>query len=160
MFSVKEEASMFWSSRSCRNCAARARPDGKASSHLERRLLQRRGALFGRHAARPVASGFRELEPDYTGDGHLPAVPGQGGTGDIYGAWSFRDTPGWLRVRYFTKRQDGRFEIQPRIRRMVRCPNTKPQYKVLTFVKRCDYNSFKLEPLSNCFSAVGVTKLL
>jgi chemotaxis protein methyltransferase CheR len=37
----------------------------------------------------------------------------------IYGAWSFRDTPGWIRERYFTKRQDGRFEIQPRIRRMV-----------------------------------------
>ena len=37
----------------------------------------------------------------------------------IYGAWSFRDTPGWLKERYFTRRQDGRFEIQPRIRRMV-----------------------------------------
>ncbi|MGP1678863.1 MAG: CheR family methyltransferase, partial [Burkholderiales bacterium] len=37
----------------------------------------------------------------------------------IYGAWSFRDTPGWLRERYFTRRQDGRYEIQPRIRRMV-----------------------------------------
>ena len=36
-----------------------------------------------------------------------------------YGAWSFRDTPGWLRERYFTGRQGGRFEIQPRIRRMV-----------------------------------------
>ncbi|MDO8787421.1 MAG: CheR family methyltransferase [Sulfuritalea sp.] len=37
----------------------------------------------------------------------------------VYGAWSFRDTPGWLRERYFTRRQDGRFEIQPRIQRMV-----------------------------------------
>ncbi len=37
----------------------------------------------------------------------------------IYGAWSFRDTPGWLRERYFTRRKGGRFEIQPRIRRMV-----------------------------------------
>jgi len=37
----------------------------------------------------------------------------------VYGAWSFRDTPGWLKERYFTKQQDGRFEIQPRIRRMV-----------------------------------------
>lgn len=37
----------------------------------------------------------------------------------VYGEWSFRDTPGWLKERYFTKRQDGRFEIQPRIRRMV-----------------------------------------
>ena len=37
----------------------------------------------------------------------------------IYGAWSFRDTPGWLKERYFSRRQDGRFEIQPRIRRMV-----------------------------------------
>lgn len=37
----------------------------------------------------------------------------------IYGTWSFRDTPGWIRDRYFTKRQDGRFELQTRIRRMV-----------------------------------------
>ena len=37
----------------------------------------------------------------------------------VYGEWSFRDTPGWLKERYFTRRQDGRFEIQPRIRRMV-----------------------------------------
>lgn len=37
----------------------------------------------------------------------------------VYGEWSFRDTPLWLKERYFTKRQDGRFEIQPRIRRMV-----------------------------------------
>lgn len=37
----------------------------------------------------------------------------------VYGAWSFRDTPGWLKERYFTRRQDGRFEIRPRIRRMV-----------------------------------------
>src|SRR3990172_4432087 len=37
----------------------------------------------------------------------------------IYGAWSFRDTPAWIREQYFDRRQDGRFEIQPRIRRMV-----------------------------------------
>ena len=37
----------------------------------------------------------------------------------VYGAWSFRDTPGWLKERYFTKRQDGRYEIHARIRRMV-----------------------------------------
>lgn len=37
----------------------------------------------------------------------------------VYGEWSLRDTPVWLRERYFTKRADGRFEIQPRIRRMV-----------------------------------------
>ena len=37
----------------------------------------------------------------------------------IYGAWSFRDTPAWIREQYFDRLQDGRFEIQPRIRRMV-----------------------------------------
>ncbi len=37
----------------------------------------------------------------------------------VYGAWSFRDMPDRLRERYFTKRQDGCFEISPRIRRMV-----------------------------------------
>lgn len=37
----------------------------------------------------------------------------------VYSAWSFRDTPDWLKERYFTRCRDGRFEIQPRIRRMV-----------------------------------------
>jgi len=37
----------------------------------------------------------------------------------VYGAWSFRDTPGWVRERYFKTRRDGRFELQPRIRTRV-----------------------------------------
>ena len=37
----------------------------------------------------------------------------------IYGAWSLRDTPSRFTERYFNRRQDGRFEIEPRIRRMV-----------------------------------------
>jgi len=37
----------------------------------------------------------------------------------VYGEWSFRDAPGWLRERYFTKGADGRLEILPRIRKMV-----------------------------------------
>ena len=37
----------------------------------------------------------------------------------VYGEWSFRDTPGWVRERYFKKRRDGRFELQPRIRKRV-----------------------------------------
>lgn len=37
----------------------------------------------------------------------------------VYGEWSFRNAPGWLRKRYFTNREDGRFEILPRIRKMV-----------------------------------------
>lgn len=36
-----------------------------------------------------------------------------------YGEWSFRDAPGWLRERYFTKGADGRLEILPHIRKMV-----------------------------------------
>jgi chemotaxis protein methyltransferase CheR len=37
----------------------------------------------------------------------------------LYGEWSFRDVPGWLRERYFSKGSDGLFEIHPRIRKMV-----------------------------------------
>jgi chemotaxis protein methyltransferase CheR len=37
----------------------------------------------------------------------------------VYGEWSFRDAPGWLRERYFTKAANGRMEILPRIRKMV-----------------------------------------
>jgi chemotaxis protein methyltransferase CheR len=36
-----------------------------------------------------------------------------------YGEWSFRDTPEWVRERYFRRRKAGRFEIQERIRRRV-----------------------------------------
>jgi chemotaxis protein methyltransferase CheR len=37
----------------------------------------------------------------------------------VYGEWSFRDTPTWIRERYFKRRKDGRFEIKPHIRRRV-----------------------------------------
>jgi chemotaxis protein methyltransferase CheR len=37
----------------------------------------------------------------------------------VYSQWSFRNAPRWL-MDYFTKRKDGRFEIVPRIRKMVR----------------------------------------
>ncbi|MDP1535165.1 MAG: CheR family methyltransferase [Rubrivivax sp.] len=37
----------------------------------------------------------------------------------VYGEWSFRDAPGWLRERYFNQSSEGRFEIHPRIRKMV-----------------------------------------
>ncbi|MBI1886797.1 MAG: tetratricopeptide repeat protein [Nitrosomonadales bacterium] len=37
----------------------------------------------------------------------------------VYGEWSFRDAPGWLREKYFMRKKDGRFEIHPRIRKMV-----------------------------------------
>lgn len=37
----------------------------------------------------------------------------------MYGEWSFRDAPVWLRERYFAQGKDGRFEILPRIRKMV-----------------------------------------
>lgn len=37
----------------------------------------------------------------------------------LYGEWSFRGTPGWVRERYFEKRRQGRYAIHPRIKRMV-----------------------------------------
>ena len=37
----------------------------------------------------------------------------------VYGEWSFRDAPGWIRERYFKARRDGRFELDPRIRKRV-----------------------------------------
>ena len=37
----------------------------------------------------------------------------------LYSEWSFRDTPAWLRERYFKKRKNGRFEIDPHIRKRV-----------------------------------------
>ncbi len=37
----------------------------------------------------------------------------------VYGEWSFRNTPHWLKERYFKRLDDGRFEIQSQIQRMV-----------------------------------------
>ncbi len=34
----------------------------------------------------------------------------------VYGEWSFRGTPEWVRERYFRKRKDGRFALVPHIR--------------------------------------------
>jgi chemotaxis protein methyltransferase CheR len=37
----------------------------------------------------------------------------------VYTQWSFRNTPDWVKERYFTKTREGRYEILPRIREMV-----------------------------------------
>ncbi len=37
----------------------------------------------------------------------------------VYGEWSFRGTPDWIRARYFKRRKDGRFELSAHIRRKV-----------------------------------------
>jgi len=37
----------------------------------------------------------------------------------IYGEWSFRDAPAWLKQRYFNSGRQGRFEILPRIKKRV-----------------------------------------
>jgi chemotaxis protein methyltransferase CheR len=38
----------------------------------------------------------------------------------VYGEWSFRGAPAWLKDRYFKKTPDGRYAIVPEIREMVR----------------------------------------
>lgn len=37
----------------------------------------------------------------------------------VYGDWSFRGVPQWIRQRYFTKTPDGRYELSHAIKRMV-----------------------------------------
>jgi chemotaxis protein methyltransferase CheR len=37
----------------------------------------------------------------------------------VYGEWSFRTTPAWIRERYFKQRKDGRFELHSQIRSRV-----------------------------------------
>lgn len=37
----------------------------------------------------------------------------------VYGEWSFRNAPPWLKEGYFHRKKDGRFEILPEIRKMV-----------------------------------------
>jgi len=47
-----------------------------------------------------------------------PAFLRKAAEGD-YGEWSFRDTPAWVRERYFKRGKNARFEIQPPIRKRV-----------------------------------------
>lgn len=37
----------------------------------------------------------------------------------VYGKWSFRGVPDWIKARYFKKREGGRFELSPQIRKKV-----------------------------------------
>lgn len=37
----------------------------------------------------------------------------------LYGQWSFRDTPAWLKERYFNRTADGRYAIVPEVKKMV-----------------------------------------
>lgn len=37
----------------------------------------------------------------------------------VYSDWSFRNTPSWLKERYFEKNKEGRFNISPKIKRLV-----------------------------------------
>ncbi|MBA4142979.1 MAG: chemotaxis protein CheR [Nitrosospira sp.] len=37
----------------------------------------------------------------------------------LYSEWSFRDTPAWVKERYFKRRKNGQFEILPHIRKRV-----------------------------------------
>jgi chemotaxis protein methyltransferase CheR len=37
----------------------------------------------------------------------------------VYGKWSFRGVPDWIKARYFKKREGGRFELSPHIRKKV-----------------------------------------
>lgn len=41
------------------------------------------------------------------------------GVEGVYGEWSFRDAPGWIKERYFKSERQGRYAIHPRIKSMV-----------------------------------------
>jgi chemotaxis protein methyltransferase CheR len=43
----------------------------------------------------------------------------QKATQGVYGEWSFRDTPVWVKERYFKRTKESRFEILPHIKKMV-----------------------------------------
>ncbi|GBL45064.1 chemotaxis protein methyltransferase CheR [Sulfuriferula multivorans] len=47
-----------------------------------------------------------------------PAFLGKAAAG-VYGEWSFRDTPAWIRARHFKHGKNAPFEILPRIRKRV-----------------------------------------
>jgi chemotaxis protein methyltransferase CheR len=55
----------------------------------------------------------------------------------VYSQWSFRDTPLWIRERYFTRQSGGRWAIRPEIKQMVQ------------FASRNVLDEVDLSPVSN-----------
>ncbi len=38
----------------------------------------------------------------------------------VYGNWSFRDTPAWVKARYFKRLNDGSYSIDPKVKKLVK----------------------------------------
>ncbi|HUW27272.1 MAG TPA: CheR family methyltransferase [Sulfuriferula sp.] len=96
-----------------------------AREHSERRLrIWSAGCSTGEEAY-SIAMLLDRLIPDYEklnvtilATDINPAFLGKAAAG-MYGEWSFRDTPAWIRARHFKHGKNARFEIQPRIRKRV-----------------------------------------
>ncbi len=96
-----------------------------ARRHTERRLrIWSAGCCTGEEAY-SIAMLLDRLIPDYEkwnvtilGTDINPESLRKAAQG-VYGEWSFRDTPAWIRTRHFKQRGNAHFEIQPRIRQRV-----------------------------------------
>jgi chemotaxis protein methyltransferase CheR len=69
--------------------------------------------LLDQHIPAPVANNLSLLATDINPRFLSKAAQG------VYGEWSFRSTPGWMKERYFRKRKDGRYALLPQIRNRV-----------------------------------------
>ncbi|MES2366965.1 MAG: CheR family methyltransferase [Pseudomonadota bacterium] len=96
-----------------------------AREHTERRLrIWSAGCSTGEEAY-SIAMLLDQLIPDpekwnitILATDINPAFLGKAAAG-MYGEWSFRDTPAWIRARHFKHGKNARFEILPRIRKRV-----------------------------------------
>ncbi|MDP2030746.1 MAG: CheR family methyltransferase [Thiobacillus sp.] len=96
-----------------------------AREHTERRLrIWSAGCCTGEEAY-SIAMLLDQLIPDpekwnvtILATDINPAFLGKAAAG-IYGEWSFRDTPVWIRARHFKHGKNARFEVLPRIRKRV-----------------------------------------
>jgi chemotaxis protein methyltransferase CheR len=98
----------------------------RARRNGERRLRIWSAACCTGEEAYSIAIALRRLIPDWENwkitllATDINSRFLQAAVSGVFGQWSFRDAPSWLRRIYFQPTGDGHFEISPEIRRIVR----------------------------------------
>lgn len=107
---------------------------------------------------------FPELRPDSVVinatdlNSHVLARAARG----VYSEWSFRDVPDWLKSSYFTRRPNGRYEIAPEIRHLVRFSqlNFAAPFYPAEFGERGDFDVILCRNVLMYFSADWQEKII
>lgn len=73
----------------------------------------------------------------------------------LYSEWSFRDTPSWVKEAYFSRKPNGRYEISPEVRQLVKFShlNFADPFYPAEFGERADYDLILCRNVLMYFSA-------